>query len=377
MADPLPRRLVGYGAYNLCFDRLLAKKQDSPYVPDFFATIRNNGFKHINLVKVICFRNSGADKHPPGRTIPLYVNEPASPTPLSKIVINAAFLNNLVALVRRAQETGFWVQVCIFHYHALLMPPPPQTSNPETPELLPPELTPKGQTSCQRLKNFFNPAPTDPNQLIRQKELLAAIVGAVKDYHNVIFELGNELRLDKTGCTPADNCQLAEWLSMMRDEVFRVTGFVNTHLIGTSTGTRSTKPNDIAPENNEQEIFQTCPKRLSRPDYFDFHFLQWFDTQKGQTNIPAAIDQVKMYNGTSTTPPLIINDDGADSTARPDNMAVLRSHQNVQTWATQAFNNHLHYSSKQPYYNGATGEKLADFDLKALGILDTLAATIS
>lgn len=362
MAEQLPRRLVGYGAYNLCFDRLLAKKQDNNFAPDFFATIRNHGFNRINLVKVICFRHSGKENHPASRTIPLYITQTTPPpNPSSKIVVNPAFLANLTTLVRRAQETGFWVQVCIFHYQAIEIQKAPPVI-PETPELLPAELVPAGASNCARLKAFFNPAPANANQLTKQKELVAAVVGAVKAFPNVIFEIGNELRIDGDGCTPADNCKLAEWMNLMRNEIFRVTGFVQTRHVSTSTGRRNFKANDPAAIANEDEIFKTCANKLVQPDYFDFHFDQWFDRVTKDTLMDDAIARAKSYrDGT----PLIINDDGSGK----GGTAV-----EVEAWAREAFSKRLHFATKQPYYNGASGSNLADFDLDVLRRLDTAAA---
>jgi len=50
-----PPRLIGYGAYNLCFDTFLARSGGM----NFFQYIRSRPeLDAINLVKVICFRKS-------------------------------------------------------------------------------------------------------------------------------------------------------------------------------------------------------------------------------------------------------------------------------------------------------------------------------
>jgi hypothetical protein len=350
--------MVGYGAYNLCFDRLLGKKQDSPFADDFFAQIRRNNFRKINLVRVICFRHSRKEGHPETRATPLYITQTTPPpTPSTKVVVNPAFLDNLSRLVARASETGFVVQVSIFHNQALYFPPPDPNVLPETPELLPPDLTPFGGTACERLKNFFNPRPQNPNQLVRQKELVAAVVGATKSAYNVIYEIGNELVFSRPPCKPPDNCALAEWMNLMRTEIFRVTGYVQTRHIGTSTG-RNLLPNDPAPyETNEAEIFKTCPKKLVSPDYFDFHSGQWLNEATGVTSMQDAINRVKDYTGGR---PLIINDDGA---------LGLRTPTNVEKWAREAFSKGLHYASKQSYPNGSG----ADFNFDVLRRLEGAA----
>ncbi|MBD0327052.1 MAG: hypothetical protein ICV68_11505 [Pyrinomonadaceae bacterium] len=212
---------------------------------------------------------------------------------------------------------------------------------PEFPEHVPPELMYQGDSACTRLKNFFNPHPANPNQLTRQKELVAAIVGTLKDYTNVFYEIGNELRMD--GCAEMDNCQLAEWINLMNAEIYRVTGYVYTRHIGTSTGIPN-QPN-VPPDgrNNEEEIFQNgrCPKRFI-PTYFDFHSGQWM-TDNGVLQVDGAIVRVQGYVGSTTIPPLIINDDGAKLPRNPTNL---------RNWAMAAFNKGLHYSSKEPYPNG-------------------------
>lgn len=353
MATPFPRRLVGYGAYNLCFDRLLGKTQDSPYAPDFFAAIRAKNYQRINLVRVICFRHSQKEGHPAGRATPLYLQQGSQwpPAPY-KVVVNPAFLGNLSTLARRASETGFWLQISIFHYHAITG----LTGNPvpEFPELVPDELKVDAAASpCERLKSFFDPA--NAARVARQKELVAAVVGATKSYGNVFYEIGNELRLDGPGCTPADNCKLAEWMNIMRGEIYRVFNYVNVPHVGTSTGSHGS-----GQAANEEEIFAACPRKLV-PNYFDFHFGQWQGANVS-ASMDAAAARARDYLNAASTPPLIINDDGARD---------LRTLPNVTAWAKTAFQKKFHYASKQPYPNGSG----ANFDLNVLAALDDAAAT--
>lgn len=352
MAAPFPRRLVGYGAYNLCFDRLLGKAQDSPYAPDFFAAIRARNYQRINLVRVICFRHSRKEGHPAGRATPLYLQQGSQwpPAPY-RVVVNPAFLANLSALARRASETGFWLQVSIFHYHAITTL---AGSPPESPELVPDELkVDPNATPCERLKSFFDPG--NAARVAKQKELVAAVVGATKSNSNVFYEIGNELRLDGPGCTPADNCKLAEWMNLMRAEIYRAFNYINLPHVGTSTGSRGT-----GPAANEEEIFGTCPRKLV-PNYFDFHHGQWSGTDLS-ASMDAAAARARGYLGTASTPPLIINDDGARD---------LRTLPNVTSWATTAFRKKLHYASKQPYPTGG-GD---NFNFDVLAALDKAAAS--
>jgi hypothetical protein len=80
--------------------------------------------------------------------------------------------------------------------------------------------------------------------------LVGAIVGRLKGRPKVIYEIGNELRMDK-GCTRDDNCRLAEWMNAIKEKILSVDSGA---LVGSSTG----KQGEGAGEN-EEEIFSTCP----------------------------------------------------------------------------------------------------------------------
>jgi hypothetical protein len=352
---------VGYGAYNLCFDKLLGRRQNAADL-DFFKTIRQTlGLGKINLVRVICFRNSRKEGLPANRAIPLFARTPTTP---SQIVVNPAFLQNLENLVESAQESNFWVQVSIFHYHAIATPDgnprPGQQPNPEVPELLPPVLIPntgKGVSACQRLKTFFHPNPPQPAQLARQKQLTAAIVGRLKGRPKVIYEIGNELRMAK-GCTRAHTCQLAEWMNVIKAEILRVDP---TAHVGTSTG----KHGPAVPDN-EEEIFRTCTTKLV-PTYFDFHGGEWVSDDLAKLQITEAVERAKGYLGIRTVPPLIIDDDGV----RDANRTQAR----VDAWSRAAFVQGLHYATKQTYPNGGTDDhgRILDFNLLVIRALNEAA----
>ena len=363
MAEPLPRRLVGYGAYNLCFDKMLGRRQNATD-PDFFKTIRQQlRLGKINLVRVICFRHSQKEDLPANRAIPLYAKTPTTP---SQIVVNPAFLQNLEALVESAQQSNFWVQVSIFHYHAIATPDgrpvPGERPKPEVPELLPLALRPdRSVGACQRLKTFFNPNPAKPAQLSRQKQLVAAIVGRLKGRPKVIYEIGNELRMDTAGCTAADNCQLAEWMNVIKTEILRVDPAAH---VGTSTGKQGPLAGD-----NEEEIFRTCAKRLV-PSYFDFHSGEWLAADLTTLRINEAVRRAKAYLGITTVPPLIIDDDGV----RDSNRTLA----NIQKWSTAAFGQGLHYATKQTYPNGGRDEdgNILDFNRPIIRALNEAARVV-
>jgi hypothetical protein len=332
--------------------------------PDYFKTIRQQlRLGKINLVRVICFRHSRKEGLPANRAIPLYSKTPTTP---SQIVINPAFLQNLEDLVESAQESNFWVQVSIFHYHAIATPDgrpqPGVETTPEVPELLPPALIPNRTVgACQRLKTFFNPNPPSLAQISRQKQLAATIAARLKGRPKVIYEIGNELRMDTAGCTAADNCQLAEWMNVIKNEILRVDP---TAHVGTSTGKHGAGAGD-----NEEEIFRTCPKKLV-PSYFDFHSGEWLAADMTTLKIKEAVQRAKAYLGITTVPPLIIDDDGVRS--------ANRTLANVQKWATAAFEQGLHYATKQSYPNGARDESgnFLDFNRPVIKALNEAARIV-
>ncbi|HEX7997763.1 MAG TPA: hypothetical protein VF528_05185 [Pyrinomonadaceae bacterium] len=349
---PLPYRLAGYGAYNLCFDKFLGRKRSNMADPDFFATLYNNGFRKINFVKVICFRWAKNESLPADRAIPLYNTSRQ---------INPAFLDNLVTLVERANQSRFWVQVCIFHQQAISMPNGAPGGNPEVPENLPPELMPNVQDAlCTRLKKFFNPRPANPAQLALQKDLVITIVNRLKNYTNVLYEIGNELRMDGNGCTVNDNCLLSEWMNIMGRQILNILGQTNS--IGTSTGAYQDPP--LVAKNNEVPVFKGCGLKRFSPGYFDFHHGQWYSPDDIEDGIAYAKLRADAYKERPT--PLIINDDGAPEELRRTQM---------ETWATTAFSKGLHYSTKQTYPNGGVDEngKVLDFNLDALTKLNNAA----
>src|SRR5207237_411928 len=146
--------------------------------------------------------------------------------------INPAFLHNLAALVDEAQKHQFWVQVCLFHEQAIELVD--RSGAPaEFPEDAPLALNPfqdkDRKTQCQRLIEFFSPEASERLEL--QKELVRYVAGNLKGKPNVIWEMGNELRIQKAlnePCSDQDvqtaNCKLAEWLNLMWVDLTHTSG---------------------------------------------------------------------------------------------------------------------------------------------------------
>ncbi|MBV8516149.1 MAG: cellulase family glycosylhydrolase [Acidobacteria bacterium] len=304
----LPRRFIAYGAYNLANDRNLGAVGGGD-TRNYFQYIADGGWP-INLVRVWVFRRSTADTLPPDRAIHLYQPDHT---------INPTYLDNLELLVKLAAAKGFWVQVCLFNYHVCKFPE-------EVPEDCPPELLPAygtGTTLCGRLQTFFQPSQNATTH--KQKELIAAVGNRLKTKTNVLWEIGNELRMDGGGCGDVDNQNLVAWIQIMKDALVNVVGA--SPLITTSTGV-----------TNESMTLRNIPF-----SFFDFHAGQWGidsspQSRDLQENILDAKRRAATYNPNAF---LIINDDGVGDADRTPGA--------VGAWASKAFSLGLHYSTKSTY----------------------------
>ncbi len=298
----LPKRFICYGAYNLANDRELGAIGGSD-TRNFFQYLSDGGWP-INLVRVWVFRNATIETLPSARAIRLY---------RSDYTVNPNYLENLEKVVDEAALKKFWVQVSLFPYHAI-------ADIDECPENIPPELQPNfGASVCSRLKTFFQPSQNATTH--KQKELINAVGTRLKSKSNVLWEIGNELRMDTAGCVAVDNRNLAAWVGIMKDALVSVVG--SSALITTSTGKLNT---------SEAVILNNVPF-----SFFDFHAGQW-GVEPGdlQENILDAKRRAAGYNPNAF---LIINDDGI----RNVDPGL------IGTWASKAFSLGLHYATKAPY----------------------------
>jgi hypothetical protein len=375
MAIALPQRFIGYGAYNLCFDRHLGVKNLTPLPTDkdFFAYLQTN-YPMINLVKVICFRKSTQEGLPTSRAIPLFIKfrEPVDPGPPHTILVhevNEEFLQNLLKLVNRAAATNIWVQVCIFSYQSV--------AQSETPEDPLPSVNPArlGTTPEERLFKFFSPDPSPC--LETQKEIVRLIGNRLKGKNNVLWELVNEVRMDLSADQNKNklgNCNLAKWLNIMAAELKSPAAYGPGALITTSTGVnlQSQEPVPNSGAKNEEIIFS--PNRVNvgcgqpaqfpafTPSFFDFHSGQWEGRRDYSSGMTAAKSRISVYNPTATL--LIINDDGAPE---------IRTPANLKPRAISAFSKRLSYATKQSYPNGGTNPQGVAFDFNT-EVLNALKA---
>lgn len=351
-------RLIGYGAYNLCFDRDLGVHNGR----DFFTHLHDVKKSPVNLVKVIVFRKASLEglpelPDPTGRTIPVY-------TPAGEI--NKKFLANLVALTKKARDKHFTVQICIFSYHSV--------ARKEGPEFLPAALVPDSSlTRCQRVRKFFSLA--DPAIVAEQDKLVTALVTTLRNadaLSNVLWEIANEIRIDVCATEKqnrAGNCDLVAWLNHIASTI-RASAKLARNMITTSTGIHTQDaPNTPPGAANEKMTFAQerpvdgctnpafVPHAVLTPgNLFDLHAGQWNLNDNYLAELRGGLR--KRFAGYGyDNPSFIINTDGF-----PDE---LRTPANIKKWATAAFRNGHHFASKEiypphvPAYNDAVLDALA------------------
>lgn len=326
----LPTRFLAYGAYNLAHDKYLGKPPNGQG-PIFFKYLRDGGWP-VNLVKVICFRNSGQDLLAPARRLALY--DPQRN-------INQSFIDNLSNTVDQARQFGFWVQVCLFSFQSVVDGEQPENA-PAVFNLGPPGSKPVDAVDSRaRLRAFFNAA--DAARFAEQTNLVRRIADRLRGYPNVLWELANELRISNLDNPPnEDNCQLVTWLHRMRAELVRSLQGAPAR-ITTSTGKELQSERFFfrrAPTDN-------CPSPAFPAEFFDFHSGQWHTGDDSSASIlkakQRAITGAGGVPGYNPSAFLIINDDGLRGEAAPER---------IRAWAAAAFRNGLHYSAKQTYPPG-------------------------
>jgi hypothetical protein len=284
MALSFDQPIIGYGAWNLHFDPMLGASSftDGLNFPRYLRAL--NYFK-VNHIKVVLFRKSTAEGLPAGK--PLYLPGGG---------INQALIDNLKFLVTEAAATGFWVQICIWHHHAIAK------DGSEYPENAPGVLAPNWSlTGGARLSKYYAPTADRKPAFAEHKKLFRRIGSEFGQYENVIFELGNELRVWETlGGDPArvqDERNLKSWVASMLTEL-RAAAAPKTIRTCLSTAIP-----------NEAIMFGEAPGL--DVDFFDFHAGQWKMTKREDTTYPQGITQSRnRVNGYKSGAKLLIDADG-------------------------------------------------------------------
>jgi hypothetical protein len=334
MALSFAKRIVGYGCWNLHFDRELGK----------FGSVTNNQtlltflrslYQKINHIKVILFRNTAADKLTSDRAIPLYRHD---------ATINQVLIDNLKHLIDEANLKGFWVQICIWHHQALTDPG-------EYPENAPGVLAPDWSEPSipGRLQKYYMPSASRQAAFAEHRKLFDRIGREFGGYDNVIFELGNELRIWPTVDTSGkagDERNLKAWLTGNL-EALRAAASPRPIRVCTSSG--------IA---NEYILFK--PPGGLDVDYYDFHSGQWGMTDangnpdRNSTKYPAGIrgcrDNAATYKPGAK---VLINTDGLfRSTDTVENSGAFA--QLMQNWVGEAFQKGVSFVTKGFYPPGVS-----------------------
>lgn len=256
-------QLTGYGAYCLSFEKDLT---NSGLFDKFFRDIAASG---VNFHRTILFVNENLENLTPGAVFDL-LNRKDPPDPNFQFITTptTAYMANLVKLVTAARTHGIVVEVCLFMHHSVAH------DHATTP--LPVVLS---GTPHDCYKAFYN-----VNSLYQpmQKNLIDTVVTQLSSFWNVVYEIGNELRVPAPAVDYGEP-QLKAWIDWAAGEIRSKD---STHLITTSTGI-----------DNEADI-----NTLSRIQFCQFHQGQWL------SNLNGAVSRGKNNYGQKH---VIIDDDGA------------------------------------------------------------------
>jgi hypothetical protein len=251
-------QFTGYGAYCLSFEK---DATNSGLFDKFFRDIAGSG---VNFHRTIIFVNENLENQTPGAVFNLLDG-----TVGKSATVNATYLANLVKLVTAARTYGIVVEVCLFMHHSVAH------DHATTP--LPVVLS-GSPHDCYKL--FYN---VNGEYKTMQKSFIHDVVTKLTSFWNVVYEVGNELRVPQPTADYGEP-QLKAWIDWAAGEI-RAND--PTHLITTSTGSE-----------NEADI-----NTLSRIQFCQFHQGQWL------SNLNAAVNRGKNNYGQKH---IIIDDDGGN-----------------------------------------------------------------
>jgi len=310
MALDFNKRIIGYGAWNLHFDKDLGAEPASDGLT-FLSYLRAWGYYKVNHIKVVLFRKSTAEGLPEGRARTLYKPDGT---------INQVLIDNLKRLVNEAAANGFWVQICIWHHHAIAT-----EDRSEYPENAPAILAPNwGQPNDGlRLRMYYSPVGREA-VFAEHRKLFRKIGAEFGSYSNVIFELGNELRVWQSSAGDegkmVDERNLRSWLQSMLAELRGAAP--NPIRVCCSTGI-----------DNENLMFR--PGALA-VDFFDFHAGQWNMSDKFDNDYPIGIRQSReRVQGYKAGAKLLIDADGLFGGESFQTSGTFAQY--MERWATEAF----------------------------------------
>jgi cellulase (glycosyl hydrolase family 5) len=265
-------QFTGYGAYCMSFEK---DPTNSNLFGNFFRDVSNYG---VNLHRTMLFVKESWENQTPNNTHMLLEGSATNAT------VRSAYLTNLNRLVSEAKSRGIVVEVCLFVHHAVVA-----SNNANMP--LPVVLS---GTPHDRYRAFCN---TGSTFLQTQKNFIDAVANQLRSHWNVVYEVGNEMRVPNPVGAYNDS-HLKAWIDWVAD---RVRGTGAGQLITTSTGA-------------ENEALINTSQRIQ---FCSFHQGQWVG------KMDTACDNAKNYGNKH----VIFDDDGS---ARP-----LTS---VKAWSKAALN---------------------------------------
>jgi hypothetical protein len=268
-------QFTGYGAYCMSFEK---DPGNTGLFTNFFRDIAAYG---VNLHRTFVFINEDYENKTPANLQRLLLDGDGKTTSPDQ-----NYLANLERMVVAAKASGVVIEVCLFIHHAVVYAP---NATPPKPVAVP------GNSPYERYRAFFNKASLF---LPMQGNLIDGVVRRLLPHWNVIYEIGNELRVPTPVLPAYGEQQLKDWIDWAAT---RIRASDTGHLISTSCGIE-----------NEAPINQ-----LQRIQFCTFHQGQW------SSNMDAACDRARAYGNKH----VIFDDDGG---ARP-----LTS---VQAWSKAALN---------------------------------------
>ena len=267
-------QFMGYGPYTQSF---LKDVQNTNPVGKFFRDVAAYG---VNLHRTMVFAKETWEGFQPNEVIRVLVDEGAGENG-TKAWPNPDHLANLKRMVQAAAAYGIVVQVCPFVHHSVV-------SDGGTIPPLPVKIT---GTHYECYQKFFNVASP---YLEMQEHLIDKIVETLLPHWNVVYEIGNELRvpLQRPPNATYGEANLKAWIEWAARRIRSAPNRLsdNTHLITTSTGAEN------APPINRSSLIQFC----------SFHHGQW--AQNYEAGCQRAIEAGDKH---------VVFDDDGDPQRRP------------------------------------------------------------
>lgn len=265
-------QFTGYGSYCLTFER---DPGNTHMIANFFRDVTANNYG-VNLHRTMLFLKESYENQ---NTANLFHLLDGTATCAN---VNGDYLMNLERFVSTAKAYGVVVQVCLFMHHAVAassgcdMPQPVVLSG----------------TPHERYRAFCN---TQSPYLQTQTNFIYDVVQRLLPHWNVVYEVGNELRVPNPDAAYNDT-HLKAWIDWV---AARIRDKDAGHLITVSTGIENEALVNASP------LIQYC----------SFHQGQWVP------NLAAACDRAKGYGNKH----LVADDDGSS-----------RELDKVKTWVRAA-----------------------------------------